>query len=214
MSRIVRTQISKASEKKHYITNSANNQLYHNTGADGNIVPHLTNLLSTFQGLTQTTRVGDKIFSERLDFKVWVSNKLDRPNVTYRIVVLKGDQYDCLATSSISALFFPINIGDPQYNITGHLNTDKFSILVDKIINPFGGDYSVESGATLREHSRMITFSVPTNKSILYRSDNGQIPEGKNVYQCIVMAFDAHGTLASNDLATVNVNCIHHYRDS
>ena len=35
------------------------------------------------QGTDEHERVGDEIIGQRINYKIWLSNKLDRPNVTY-----------------------------------------------------------------------------------------------------------------------------------
>lgn len=199
-------------EQKMSVRGIQNNQLWHNGGATGNVAI-TTNLLQTTVGTSQFHRIGDKIYSQGLDFRLWLSNKLDRPNVMYRIIVVSAEASDLPSATNISDLFFAVESGSNFSCMTAFVNVDKYRVHKDMVIQPFGGDYSLEDVATLREHSRFVSFTVNTNKNISYKLDNGIVPVGANSYALFVFAYDAYGTTTVDDIATVAWMAKHRFKD-
>lgn len=81
-----------------------NVQLFHNKTL------YISNLLSTTQGVTDpndlsgnAARIGDSIKLTNCNIKFWLSNKDDRPNVMYRMIMF---WYDSALTLSDAVCFF------------------------------------------------------------------------------------------------------------
>ena len=68
---------------------SENSQLNHNsTEIRGPFLSNIARgLADQTAGLGNSARIGDEILLQNLKLKFWLSNKLDRPNVMYRITV-------------------------------------------------------------------------------------------------------------------------------
>lgn len=204
-------------EQKMTNFSNQNVQLYHDASisALGGVRLVLNNMLATTQGVTQYNRVGDAIYSQKINVKLWLSNKLDRPNVMYRIIVLAGELADMPDGNGVTG----VPLSDPFYNsgaintMTGYLNRDKFKVIRDQYVQPFGGDYSLEASSTQREHSRLVEFSIPINKMIRYKTDNGTVPEGANCYGLCVIAYDSYGSLLTDNIASFAYSVQHVYKD-
>lgn len=208
----VRKYIMKKYETKIYLLHDINQQLYHRTDGSTNYVPLISNLLQTSQGTTQYTRVGDKIRSMDVDVKLWLSNKLDRPNVMYRIICVSAESADLPAATSIVDLFYPTGAGTPPFTVA-KINVDKYRVHHDHTIQPFGGDYSIEASSAQKEHSRLYNFRVVTNKDIVYKADNGTVPSGNNFYSVFVLVYDAYGSLATDNIASCAYCFAHRFKD-
>jgi hypothetical protein len=83
------------------------------------------------------------------------------------------------------------------------VNTDMYTVVSDRIINPKSGDYSLESGSLPREHSQLVTINVPVNKAITYSVPGGGTPAGVNCYNLMVIPYDAFGTFPQDNLCSV-----------
>lgn len=203
-------QISlKNAETKFSSQNIENYQLYHNGGSTG--IYNITgNLLATSVGTTQQTRVGDSVIGRGLSIHLWLSNKLDRPNVMYRIFLFTALHIDYASTSP--TLFFQSLHGNKMID---YINTDRYKIIYHKVIKPFSGDYSLESGATNKEHSTHLKIYLPLkNRLIKYYTDSGNVPSYQgNLIQLGVIAYDAYGSLLTDNIASMSFVTKFYFKD-
>lgn len=212
LNQMVKKAIMRKFETKMHLIAYQNINLYHDSGtvAGGTAVAVDANLLRTNVGTTQFTRIGDKVRSMSLEFRLWLSNKLDRPNVMYRVLVLSADNEDIPSGTQVTDLFFPHSTGN---KMVGQINTDKFRVHKDLIVQPFAGDYSLELNATNKEHSRLVKFNVSTNKDLVYKTDGSTVPSGRNNYALFVFPYDAWGTLNTDNIASFAVTITHRFKD-
>lgn len=197
------------SETKFGSQQKENIDLYHNGGVAGTY-NSLTNLLATAQGSNQQARVGDQILAKSLSIHLWLSNKSDRPNVMYRVIIYTCpfDQYLVASPSS----FFQGLHGNKMLD---YVNTDKYKIIYSKVIRPFSGDYSLESGASNKEHSTDLKIYIPLkNKKITYSADAGQVANNQNnIWNMAIIAYDAYGTLTTDAIASFSVVYKFYFKD-
>lgn len=198
MVRIAKRVMLKKCETKYTTQPGVNAQLYHNGGSPA-VYIYSGNLLNTTQGITQNNRIGDSILPVGCTIKLWLSNKLDRPNVMYRVMVLAVPP-DKLGLTAPSDLFQGVLVN----KMMDYVNTDMYNIVYHRIINPKAGDYSLESGATNKERSTYVTFKVPMPKGVLqFQTNNSVIPKyQKHCLVLSVIAYDAEGTLTSDNIAS------------
>lgn len=185
-------------ETKYFVLSGQDLQLQHNGGA-GPSYNRITNLLGSSQGTAQENRVGDEVIAKGLSIRLWLSNKLDRPNVMYRIIVYSGPRDQAAIASPNN--FFEAHTTQKMLDM---INTDKYKVIRSKIIQPFAGDYSLESGATNKEHSKLVKFYIPlNNRKVLYGNDNEDLPtDNKNCISVAIIAYDAYGSLTSDTIAS------------
>lgn len=199
----------KTNETKYGSINAENQQLYHNGGTAGTY-NQLQNLLATAQNTNQGSRIGDKINAKGLSIHLWISNKLDRPNVMYRILVYTCpfDQYNVASPSG----FFQ---GLHANKMIDYVNTDKYKLIFTKTLQPLSGDYSLESGATNKEHSRQLKIYIPLrNKLITYGTDGGTVPNNQSNILCMgIIAYDAYGSLTSDNIASFSYVTKFYFKD-
>lgn len=194
MLKMARRAVLKTCETKYISAASENNQLFHNGGAVPTFVWY-SNMLATNVGTNQTTRLGDEVYGVGLSIRLWLSKKLDRPNVTYRIMVVAGPPGDV----TLASLFK----GTSGNRMLDYVDTDKYSVVYHKILQPMSGDYSLESGATNKEHSRLLKIWIPTKGKIQYQVDGGAIPkyQSRNL-NLVVLAYDTFGSLTTDNIAS------------
>lgn len=208
----VKRIIGRYVETKSTIIQAEDVQLWHSCGIT-TLVPWsqtVNNLLATSQGTNQTTRVGDKIQSRYLHFRLWLSNKLDRPNVMYRILVVSGENNDFVFGTNIARTGASSNI------MLADVDTDKYRVHYDKILQPVVGYKASVSGGNIwadKEESRFHEFRVNTSKMITYKTDNGTVPNGANTYVLYVIPYDAKGTQETDNIASYAYQIVHYFRD-
>lgn len=188
------------SETKHNFIQSENIQLYHNTayGVD--------QLLQTAVGTTQSTRVGDEVVGQYLKIKLWLSNKLDRPNIIYRIIVY---------TTPLSTTALSFAAGSSPNKIIATLDTDKIKIIRQKLLRSLPGDYSLEASATNKEHSQLYTINVKlNNRKIKYQTDGGGVVLWQGNYMHFaVIPYDAFGTTPLDNIASMAYQTSFYFKD-
>ena len=196
-------QIMLKNTETKYITQTAENfQLYQN-GYDvlgtSNRWIVIGNLLNIPQGTTQITRIGDEVHVTNVQIKLWISNKSDRPNVMFRVFVLSVPQQE-LGQTAPTGMFK----GLIPNRMLDYIDSDKYTIKYHKMIKPLGGDYSLESGATNREHSNFLNIKFALNRPVKFNSDAGIIPKlQKDCLVLGVVAYDAYGTLQADNIASL-----------
>jgi hypothetical protein len=215
------------------------------------LTPVFSNLLKVDQGTASASqRIGDKVHGIRLNLRLMVRNGPRYPNVMYRVLLLSGAETD-LNVASPPEVFdasVPVSytsgevpaLPDNQ-KMLALINTDRYRVHLDKIIQPFGGDYSsekVHEGASdligaikdgltetvdsvvgyhfryRNEHSRYYNYNIPINKGISYQTSS--IPEGRNFYKLFVIACDSAGDFVSTvgNIASVDAHSRFTYKDA
>lgn len=207
-------------ETKHYQVYQENVQLYHNVGKSaaftGASEPYAVylNMLGVPVGATEQSRVGAKVQSRGVRVQLWLSNKLDRPNVMYRIMVLTYPTLDPntnLIWTGLNQLVTD-NIGGNPNNMLGPVDTKIYGVKYDKRIQPFAGEYLD------KEHSRYHSFFLKTNRTITYQDladgSSNNIPKSQNNrYALFVIPYDAYGSVVTDNIATVAFQIRHFFKD-
>ena len=187
-----------------------NQQLYHN-------VPFLSyGGLNTTQGITEddtgtsvvAMRVGDEIILRGLSYKFWFANKLDRPNVMYKIVFFKyQSSYAPTNTDPFHSQ------GSTNYMIRD-LNTEKFKII--KVVN-FNLQTSAQritgtdtfSGA---EGHRKIQVYIPLKNQKCKYENGSSVPRFTD-YGFTIVCYDSYGTLTTDNIASFAINRKLYFKD-
>jgi len=189
VAKIAKRTIMKTTEAKHSNFAGENKQLFHN-------IPYYTsNLLQTSLGLEdedtpgKSMRVGDEIYLNNINARIWMSNKHDRPNVMYRIMLVEYTQGH---TVDNALVFFT------QTNkMLDRVNNEKVRVLAAKYVKP-GADYTLNA----HEHSFLITMNKKYAKprKVVYHN-GGQVPKKTNV-ALVVCCYDAFGTAQTDNIAS------------
>lgn len=216
----------------------------------GIIQPIFSNMLKVDQGTaTAYQRIGDKVYGMNLNVRLMLRNATRFPNVMYRIMLLSGTEPDLNAATppeffedSVPPAWNGVDaVAAPSVNVKmlSLINSDRYRIHLDKIIQPFGGDYSSERVTTNAESSVADVFDgiLQTAEEVVsggtaayhfrYRNEHSRyynfnvpikkniayqgasIPEGKNFYKMYILACDSAGNLVP-DINVASVDA--HYR--
>jgi len=179
-----------------------NLQLYHNKPY------YFKNLLKTEQGdadpdnySTFAARDGDEILLRNINVRLWLSNKLDRPNCMYKIFLF---WYDAQTSPSDPLCFFT------QTNkMLDRINNEQIGIIDQKTV--FSKEMYL-NGTEKFEHSQLCTLNGNwKGKKVKY--DNGtSVPSHKDIGLCVV-TYDAYGTLQTDNIASFAINYALRFQD-
>ena len=192
---IAKRTLLSMSEKKVFGVQAENQQLYHNKPY------YVGNILSCKQGVKddnglteRDARVGDEILIRNVNVRLWLSNKLDRPNVMYKCYLF---WYDSDTTLADSIVFFT------QTNkMLDRINNEQVSIIDQQTI--FSGP-SYENGTEKHEHSYLATLNGNWKARKITYDDAGTVPKKRDIGM-VVVCYDAFGTLQTDNIASFAYN--------
>lgn len=200
--KIAKKTVMGLAETKTVGKQTENVQLYHNKAL------YITNLLATQQGTedpndlsNSNARVGDSIRLTNVNIKFWLSNKLDRPNVMYRLILF---WYDTPTTLTDAVCFFT------QTNkMLDRPNNESISIIDQKYI--FSGPMYL-NGTEKFERSQLATLKGNWKGRRIQYDEGGSLPKKRSVGVCVV-CYDAYGTLQTDNIASFAYNYNINFKD-
>lgn len=202
----------KSSETKNTHQIIENTQLYHNSV---NVISY--SLLYLEQGIKDDDtgtqkfdcRIGDEIIARGISIKLWVANKLDRPDVMYRVAVYKYRAGTTLNTS----LDPYVSQGTSNFMIRD-FNVEKFKIVKTFRFKISTSAQRITSTDTFQgaEGHKAINIWIPLkNKRIKYE-DGGNTPLFID-YAFSIVAYDSYGTLITDNIASIAFNRKFYFKD-
>lgn len=201
----------KKSETKHTHRIDENASINHN----GEVIKY--GFLYTQQGVgdpdngtsNYVGRVGNEVVARGLSFKIWLANKLDRPNVMYRIVIFRYRADSVPTTCYKSQGSANIMLRD--------LDTDLFTPVKTMRININQG--AAERIITLTDtfagtegHAYRSVYIPLKNKIIKYKDDNSGSPKYYD-YAYSISAYDSWGTPQTDLVGSVATNVKFYWKD-
>jgi len=184
-------------EKKNFLWIDENQQLIHNKSN------YIANFLSCKQGVqdpnstpgTNLVRIGDEFYLHNINIRFWLSNKKDRPNVMYKLFLF---WYDSDMTLSDATVYFT-----QQNKMLDRINNESIS-LIDSTIVRSTNNYAVD--ANNHEHSYLATLNKSFKARKVTYDEGATIPKNRTLGVAIV-AYDAWGTLQTDNIASYAYNC-------
>jgi len=199
---IAKKTVMGSAETKTVGKQTENVQLFHNKAL------YVQNLLATTQGIqdpndltSNAARIGDSIRLTNANIKFWLSNKSDRPNVMYRLIMF---WYDTPLTLSDALCFFT------QTNkMLDRPNNENISIVDQKYIFS-SSNYAVD--ANNHERSQLATLKGNWKGRKIQYDEGGASPKKRTLGVCLV-CYDAFGTLQTDNIASVAYNYNINFKD-
>jgi len=195
--KIAQEVVDEEIEDKSFVFTEENGQLYHNKPVYvgkflGDIQQGTASGDQNTTGGTglKTLRSGDQIRLKNINIRMWVSNKLDRPNVMYKAVLF----------------WYPVGI-PPTDTIVYLTQTNKMldrynykSIkVIDQVILKSTNNYAVD--ANNHEHSYLMTLNKSYKNKLIQYNDNSGQTKGWELGMALV-CYDAFGTLQTDNIAS------------
>ena len=211
--------LMKKAETKYYDIGAENIQLYHDMGNAAGPATTQTGIRfnpwsNITNGATKYTRIGDDITPVGIKLRLWIANKLDRPNVHYRVVVAIMPKYinGVVTTLSNVDLFAPMNLGTMNSTLCACVDIEKgIKILYDRVHTIEKGFSAYATGLAGdqdgRESHKLIKLWITRKKrsKISYEAGGAVI---NNPLAFYVIPYDSYGTLQTDNIAS----CAYHMR--
>lgn len=205
LTKAVNSIVLKKAESKHKHSDFGKTEIYHNQ-----MTIQKLNDTSTMpsQGTGDSQRIGDQINVGAFYIRLLCGQKYDRPNVTWHFYIMKAPK-----GSPVSyATFFD--------NVTGNVlldspNKDKVQVLKSLKYKKFLGNTSIldPGGPHL---NREITFPIklwqPYRRILKFQADGGLEHTDGDIY-LITFAYDAYGTLVTDNIAYTQMTSTIYYKD-
>lgn len=202
LARAIKSIALKNCETKHASLYLENMAFYHNADSTP-----ITNVLQVTQGNTQITRVGDEIYVKGVSFKFFFYNPADRPNTSFRIIFFTSPYKETDTAVKWAS-------GTCPNRMLSVIDTDKIKIIHQKILKPMVGDYSLESGATTREHSRFYSYYLRVNRKVKFYTDAGNNPmKPTDFINVSIIAYDTYGTTSLDLIGRCSFNSVMYFKD-
>jgi hypothetical protein len=200
--KVARQVLRKTMEVKVAGADGENVQLFHNKPF------YQGNMLYTQQGVqdnedlqANASRIGDEILLRNVNLRLWLSNKLDRPNVMYKCILF---WYREGVSLSDAYVFFT-----QKNKMLDRLNTENISIIDQKTV--FSKEMYL-NGTEKFEHSQLCTLNGNWKGKKIKYADGSTQPSDKNIGWCIV-CYDAFGTLQTDNIASFAFNFNTRFQD-
>jgi len=201
----------KNSETKHTHNINENVSLNHNS-------PDMSyNHLNTTQAVTDNNqgaqnfacRVGDEVIARGISYKFWFANKLDRPNVMYKIAIFR---YKSGTTPAVPAPYFAQGLAN--YMIRD-FDIEQFKILKVITFNlQTNAQRIITVGGALvgAEGHRAVSIYIPLKNQKLKYENGTATPRFTDIGYSIV-AYDSFGTVTTDTIASFSVNRKFYFKD-
>ncbi len=204
--RIAERVVDEEIEDKQVVTIAENQQLYHNKPIyHGKLIGG-----AITQGVKDGdqaqaplgTRIGDQISLKNVNIRLWLSNKLDRPNCMYKGVLFWYE--------SGGSLTDPVVYKTQTNKMLDRYNNKEIRI-VDQFILKSKEMY--DNGTEKWEHSYLAGLNKSyKNKKITF-NNNGPETKGWELGFALVV-YDAYGTLQTDNIASYAFNIELTYQDA
>lgn len=154
-------------------------------------------------------RIGNEIVAKGLSIKMWFANKLDRPNVMYKVVIFRYRVNEIPTTIYKAQGTSNIMLRD--------VDTDKITILAVKHFNLNQGAAerivtATDSFAGCEGHIYKKFWINLKNRKIQYDSNNSGLPKYYNIGLSVV-AYDSWGTLTTDTICSYAFNSKLYFKD-
>lgn len=158
------------------------------------------------------SRIGDEIWLQNVNVRCWMSNKNDRPNVMYRLIIFKYQSGISLTDADV---FFT-----QSNKMLDRYNTESIQILATKMIK---SKYNYANTPNFlippldnqgREASHFTTLNYKPSggyEKIKYNED-ANVPKMRDIGMAVV-CFDATGTLQTDNIASIYINVEVKFKD-
>lgn len=213
LKKTIRRTLNQMAETKKYLQQGENVQLYHNIDNYFMGDPWGT----IVKGTDGKTRIGDRIRNRGVSVRLWLSNKADRPNVSYRVMLFTSVQAinaTLINASNVSSWLWRQGDGGSLGNGL-LLKVQKeygFRVLYDRtfpVKNPSGG---TAAGVNRETHIIKKIFIRPKKSGIIQYSDVGGGTKGRWLWG-MVCAYDSFGTLTTDNIASYAYSYELFYKD-
>lgn len=202
---IAQKVVNKNTETKIKDLNVGKVEMYHNT-------PQLLELNQSAalpsRGTGVADRIGDSIRKVGTKHTMLIGGKYDRPNVSFRLVYIT---YPRDFTYSYSDFF----INKTGNALLDRMNTDLVKIIKTVYIKPQKAAMFAEIAGTTYSKEYTVAKKVwLPSKSILKFPDGGSSEASNRKFGVLITAYDAYGTVTTDNIAYIQHLISNYYKDN
>jgi len=180
-------------------------QIYHDSYAAPYSLDDASQMPS--QGMGDMERVGDEIYTSRIQVQMLLAQKLDRKNVTFRLIVVKA------TSQAVPTNYATLFIGTTDNCLLDEVNKDRVNVVYDKLIKKIiTPDLSGVGGAD-KEFTFVHKFNIPMKERIKFGIDADTGANNRKKHYMYVFAYDAYGTLVTDNIAYCQTYSTLYYKD-
>lgn len=206
---LIKKAVIKKAEPKEKSVLFGKKELYHNSfydplGVQGGLVLLLNsgNVLPT-QGVGDNQRVGDQINMTGWKLRMLIGQKSDRPNVSFA--------YHVLGVPKGSTITYGNWFNFSQTNVLlAEPNRDFVTTYGAGLWRPNEAGLAGSGGD---EYTFVKKLWIPYRKVLKFGPADAAVTHNDQDIYFIVMAYDAYGSLASDNIAYIETQCSFFYRD-
>lgn len=217
----VKKVLMKTAETKELTFGFENQQLYHNTGVStyiyaAPILFNTWNLIS--QGTGEQQRLGKEIYPRGFSLRLWIANKLDRPNVMYRLIVCilpKTWNNARVTTGSIDIAEGATHGGACGNYMVLPVDVEKgIKVLYDRVFNCQTGTSGTLVGPANKESHiyKKLWIKSKRNNKCIFESNGAQDIVNKPMAVYLI-PYDSYGTLTTDNIASCAGMCKLYWKD-
>ncbi len=209
--------LMKRAETKVLNGSNENIQLYHNHGASfsGMNAIIFNPWQSIGSGAASNNRIGTEVYPRGMAVRLHLFNKLDRPNIHYRVIVAVVPKiYNGAATTS--TFDFRDNTG-PSNSILAWMKPDAgIKVLYDKVIVNEAHFSAAPTGTSGdqdgKEAHKFVKFYIKSKpgQKLLWGPDGNLVNKPMIMY---VIPYDSFGTVTTDNIASCAVNTRFYFKD-
>jgi len=205
----VKRVVMKTAEPKSKVQQTTTIQLLHNVNSNY----HLNQQGSMpGQGVSDTQRVGDQIHATKMEIRLFLTQKNDRPNCNWRISVVsvpKGSTYTYGDWYRNSLNVIPMD----QFNMDFVKKVHYDKVFKNAIYDTM--DAIVGGASVAREYTKFMNITIPYKKTIKFGPGDGGVatPTNTDDLHILVSVFDAAGTLITDNIGAWQMQQELYYRD-
>ncbi len=203
--KLIKSIILKNAETKYKTLALEKVELNHNT------LSSMVNMTGVFpsQNDTDGGREGDEIVSQGVRIRLMLGQKLDRPNVSYRIFITS---FDYSTTGAVVPTY-----GEFFHSVSGNGMLDPVQYKrwkIHKSILLKSKGTSMNVGTAGKEFIRTLKLWIPIRKKLKFRADaTDSVVNFPNNFRIFIIPYDAYGTLTTDNIAYVQGAVTLYYKD-
>jgi len=214
----------KKTETKYFDIGTENRQLYHNLGGNGSLIPlSVTSLNPWFnpwsniaEGSRRYERIGNRIEPRGMSLKIYLANKIDRPNTMVRIIVAILPKV--VGATLTTPQFDPFQVANSGTGLGNNMllpaDTDEgVKFLYDRIHRSSNQSWSGVGGTGLKEQTKVIRLWIKRKRSrpIMFNDDDSQIVNKPMAVYAI--PYEQYSTLTTDNIASLAGYMRMYYKD-
>lgn len=207
--KIIKRTVLKKTELKQKFQNAGKTEIYHNCFYSGTSIntglvwPLLDSALMPTQGAADNQRIGDEIYISGFKIRLLIGQKADRPNVNWRYFILSVPK----GSSITYANWFVSNTGNVMLDDT---NRDFVKLHKSGIWRP---NEAGLVGGSADEYTFTKRMWLPFKKHLKFGPASGANTHNSDDLYFVLVAYDAFGSLTTDNIGYVQLGADMCYRD-